>query len=74
MNRRSQSCKQRAGVLEEKAGMTGGKSNRVLHTDQLSKKPEMGFPGTPWEDHRVRFTAKEIGLGSTNRVSTTRLN
>jgi len=54
--------------------MTGGKSNRVLHTDQLSKKREMGFPGTPWEDYRVRFTDKEIGLENTNRVATARRN
>ncbi|SRR6266516_4311742 len=54
-------------VLEEKAGTTGGKSNRVLHTNQLPKKREMGFAGMPREDYRVRFTDKEIGLGNTNR-------
>jgi len=54
--------------------MTGRKSNRVLHTDQLPKKREMGFPGTPWEDYRVRFADKEIGLGNTYRVYTTRVN
>jgi len=73
MNRRLQSRKQR-GLLEEKAGMTGGKSNRVLHTDQLPKKREKGFPRTPWEDYRVRFADKEIGLGNTYRVYTTRVN
>ena len=44
-----------------------GKGNRVLHTEQLPKKGEMGFPWMAWEDYRVPFSDEEIGLTSATR-------
>ncbi len=41
---RLQPRKQHAGILRREGRANCGKSNRVLHTDQLPKKREMGVP------------------------------
>jgi len=39
-----QARKQHAGILRREGRANCGKSNRVLHTNQLPKKREMGIP------------------------------
>jgi hypothetical protein len=54
-------------VLHEKAASDCGKDNRVLHTEQLPEKGEVGLSCATRESNRVRLEDQEIGVSSIQR-------